>query len=141
MARRTDTAFAPGPRAKALTPVAGISGSRSPVSTPGLGEDPVFDFLRNFWHAFNSTGASRLELDRVPKMMILGLCWVMKNEFQSFRVVDDMYDLLKFRVFLCHSAHATVYGRLLEHSSKMICNGSWSVKILVLIVVNLDCEY
>lgn len=38
MERLMDTASAPGPRAKVPTPVAGTMGSRSPVSTPGLGE-------------------------------------------------------------------------------------------------------
>lgn len=33
-----DTASAPDPRARAPTPAAGISASRSPASTPGLGE-------------------------------------------------------------------------------------------------------
>lgn len=40
--RRTDTAFAPDPRAKVPTPVAGTMDSRSPVSTPGLGEITIW---------------------------------------------------------------------------------------------------
>lgn len=43
MGRPTVTECAPGPKVKAPTPAAGISASRCPASTPGLGETTIVD--------------------------------------------------------------------------------------------------
>lgn len=56
--RLTDTASALDPRAKAPTPVAGTMGSRSPVSTPGLGEIDQTSVSSSFLACFQTRGAS-----------------------------------------------------------------------------------